>query len=583
MPELRRPIRCAIYTRKSSEEGLEQAFNSLDAQREACLAYVASQRHEGWRALETAYDDGAYSGATLERPAVQRLLADIDDGKIDTVVVYKVDRLTRSLTDFAKIVERFDARQVSFVSITQQFNTTSSMGRLTLNILLSFAQFEREVTGERIRDKIAASKKKGMWMGGYVPLGYDVKDRLLVVNPKEAKLVRHIYARYLALGCVAKLRDELKDSRHRSKVRVNKSGKRTGGGVFFRGALYAILKNRIYLGEVAHRGNVYVGEHEGILDPHLWSQVQKQLQANNQAWHHQTKAKSPSLLAGLLFDDRGNRLTPSHTLKRGKRFRYYVSQAVIQSERHRQGSVNRIPAQAIEDPVCRTLCRWLSSVGEVRQSVVTESDDAATQRAIIEAAKARAAELSDLVPSGARAFLCGILFKITLGQDALEIVISRQNLRLALLGQLGTSATSQDHVKAKSAHEKGNEGCVEEDSILLKVAIELKRYQAGLRLIVPSESQDEQRPNFNASLIKAIAQAHTWYEKLLGGQVTQVDIASQLGITDGYVSRLLQLAFLAPNIAEAILEGRQPSDLTLKTLLANIPIDWNAQRKALGI
>lgn len=276
-------VRCAIYTRKSSEEGLEQSFNSLDAQREACQAYIQSQRHEGWKVLPTRYDDGGYSGGNMERPALKKLLEDIAAKQIDTVVVYKVDRLTRSLADFAKIVEQFDRQGVSFVSVTQQFNTTTSMGRLTLNVLLSFAQFEREVTGERIRDKVAASKRKGMWMGGVVPLGYDIVNRRLEINPTEADTIRQIYRSYLDLGCVSKLRQHLDGVGIRSKERVSRAGRRSGGTTISRGALYEILKSPVYIGEVHYQGSVYPGQHEAILDRKVWNQVQTRLKENLQA------------------------------------------------------------------------------------------------------------------------------------------------------------------------------------------------------------------------------------------------------------------------------------------------------------
>src|ERR1700687_2498856 len=277
-PEIRR---CAVYTRKSSEEGLEQEFNSLHAQREACEAFIRSQAGEGWRLVRTHYDDGGLSGATMERPALQRLMADIDKGLVDAVVVYKVDRLTRSLADFAKMVEVFDARGVSFVAVTQQFNTTASMGRLTLNVLLSFAQFEREVTGERIRDKIAASRRKGLWMGGVVPLGYVVRDRRIVIEEREVEIVRKIYRQYLGLGCVSKLKIYLERNGVRSKERISQTGRKTGDAVYSRGALYNILRNRIYLGEIKHRGQIYPGEHQRIVSRELWEQVQTQLRANN--------------------------------------------------------------------------------------------------------------------------------------------------------------------------------------------------------------------------------------------------------------------------------------------------------------
>src|ERR1700686_1663664 len=306
-----RRLRCAVYTRKSSEEGLEQEFNSLHAQRDACEAFIRSQRHEGWVCLPQAYDDGGFSGGTLDRPALQRLLTDLAEGKVDVVVTYKIDRLTRSLADFAKMVEVFDARGVSFVAVTQQFNTTTSMGRLSLNVLLSFAQFEREVTGERIRDKIAASKKKGMWMGGMPPLGYRVRDHKLVIVPDEADTVRHIFRRYLALGSGRLLRDELQVQGVVSKQWTSSSGRSWGGKPIARGALYLMLQNRIYHGEIVHKDKHYPGEHEAIIEPQLWDAVLARLAANAGERSAGGRAKHPSLLAGLLVDAQGNRMTPT--------------------------------------------------------------------------------------------------------------------------------------------------------------------------------------------------------------------------------------------------------------------------------
>jgi site-specific DNA recombinase len=330
--------RCAIYTRKSSDEGLEQAFNSLDAQREACAAFIVSQKHEGWTVLPTLYDDGGFSGGNLERPALKRLLADIEAGQIDVVVVYKVDRLTRALSDFAKLVDIFDRRGVSFVSITQQFNTTTSMGRLTLNVLLSFAQFEREVIGERVRDKIAASKKKGMWMGGMPPLGYDVKDRKLVVNNNEARAVVDIYRRYLALKSVRALKDELAAARITSKRRVRPDGTEYGGQKLARGALYLMLQNRIYRGEITHKGNSYPGEHPAIIEQQLWDHVQAVLAKNRVERATGVRVKHPSLLAGLVFDGTGERLTPTYAIKKGTRYRYYVSASLVREARNNRST-----------------------------------------------------------------------------------------------------------------------------------------------------------------------------------------------------------------------------------------------------
>jgi site-specific DNA recombinase len=318
-------IRCAIYTRKSSEEGLEQEFNSLQAQREACEAFIKSQRHEGWGCVPEGYDDGGLSGATMERPALQQLLMAIQAGRVDIVVVYKVDRLTRSLADFAKIVEILDAKGASFVSVTQQFNTTTSMGRLTLNVLLSFAQFEREVTGERIRDKIAASKKKGMWMGGMPSLGYQARDRKLVVVDSEAEIVRRIFRGYVELGSIRSLKEELDVQGLTSKSRTSASDRCRGGKPFSRGALYLMLRNRIYRGEIVHKERSYPGEHTPIIDQELWDAVQVQLAGNAAQRKAGGRIAQPSLLAGMLFDGDGNRMTPSHAVKKGTRYRYYVS------------------------------------------------------------------------------------------------------------------------------------------------------------------------------------------------------------------------------------------------------------------
>jgi DNA invertase Pin-like site-specific DNA recombinase len=358
-------IRCAIYTRKSSEEGLEQDFNSLDAQRESCEAFIRSQKHEGWAYLSQLYDDGGISGATMERPALRRLLADIEADLVDTVVVYKVDRLTRSLSDFAKIVEVFDRQSVSFVSVTQQFNTTTSMGRLTLKMLLSFAQFEREVTGERIRDKIAASKKKGMWMGGMPALGYDMKDRKLVINEQEAATVRHIYQRYAILGSVLALKDELDRDGVVSKVRIDKLGRTTGAGPLARGALYLMLQNRIYHGEIVHKDNSYPGEHEPIIDEALWDEVQRQLAANRFDRATGAGATQVSLLAGLIYDEGGDRMTPTHANKKDARYRYYVSPGLVRGTRHNTPRGRRVPAADLERLIEERLTRFFGSEAEV--------------------------------------------------------------------------------------------------------------------------------------------------------------------------------------------------------------------------
>ena len=346
-------LKCAVYTRKSTEHGLELEFNSLDAQREACEAYIKSQTAEGWQLVPGRYEDGAYSGGNLDRPALQQLLKDIDGGLVDVIVVYKIDRLTRSLADFAKLVEVFDAKKISFVAITQQFNTTTSMGRLTLNILLSFAQFERELSSERVRDKIAASRKKGKWTGGSVPLGYDSVDKKLVVNKEEAKTVRLIFSRYLVLKSFQKLVDELNEKGIVSKTRHVKKGK-SGGVTFTYGPLAYLLKNRTYLGETGHKGAWFPGEHEAIVDPQIFEQVQELLKTNSLG-RTGRREQGGALLTGILFDDRGNRMSPSFTVKRGVRYYSYVSSAVLRGRESEAGSANRITAEELENAVVEAL------------------------------------------------------------------------------------------------------------------------------------------------------------------------------------------------------------------------------------
>jgi site-specific DNA recombinase len=382
-------VRCAIYTRKSSEEGLEQEFNSLQAQREACEAFINSQLHEGWVCLPAGYDDGGFSGATMARPALQQLLADVKAGRVDTIVVYKIDRLTRSFADFAKIVEILDAKGASFVSVTQQFNTTTSMGRLTLNVLLSFAQFEREVIGERIRDKIAASKRKGMWMGGIPPLGYRAQDGKLVIVDSEGEIVRFIFRGYAELGSVRLVKNELEARSVQSKLRTSASGHISGGKPFARGALYLILQNRIYRGEIVHNRQSYPGEHAPIIDRPLWDAVQAQLASNAAQRSDGGKTRQPSLLAGMLLDHDGNRMTPSHAVKRGTRYRYYVSRSLITKDRTEGSAGLRIPAAEIEQLVSSRVHRWLLDPGSIYKSTSAQLADALIQQRLV----ARAADI----------------------------------------------------------------------------------------------------------------------------------------------------------------------------------------------
>jgi site-specific DNA recombinase len=558
--------RCAIYTRKSSEEGLDQSFNSLDAQREACENFIASQRQENWRLLQIRYDDGGYSGGNLERPALKRLLEEVEKGKVDTIVVYKVDRLTRSLADFAKIVELLDAGGASFVSVTQQFNTTTSMGRLTLNVLLSFAQFEREVTGERIRDKIAASKRKGMWMGGTVPLGYDLRDRKLVVNPKEAALVCNLYRLYLELGCVSQLKAHLDREGITSKVRISTSGNRTGGASYSRGALYEILRNRHYLGEITHRQQHYPGEHDAIVPRELWDRVQIQLGGDNQGRKTGLKANSSSMLVGLLRDAKGNKFTPSHTLKTGKRYRYYVCPPAAGHDSSASSRAPiRVPAHEIERLVLSRLQQFLQCEKAVADELTPPDESPAATQELLAAARKLCIEWPSMSPIAVHELVRKAVKRVTIDQGRVELLVSKSGIRALLLANQSSALQFSG------------------DDLRLVFETELKRYASEVRLVIPpgSEGQTAARPV--PSLLKAIVRAHDWCEKLVTGKVSDVRaLANQTGLNERYVSRILECAFLAPDIVEAILAGRQPSDLTVRKLWNKLPLDWAEQRKQLG-
>ncbi|RVQ64892.1 recombinase family protein [Croceicoccus ponticola] len=515
--------RCAVYTRKSSDEGLEQSFNSLDAQREASEAYVKSQASEGWTLLPAHYDDGGYSGGTMERPGLRQLLADIEVGLIDIVVVYKIDRLTRSLTDFSRIVEIFEKANCSFVSVTQSFNTTNSMGRLMLNVLLSFAQFEREVTGERIRDKIAASKAKGMWMGGLVPLGYDLPaagTRKLLVNDAEAAAVRHIFTRYLALGSVHALQRELADAGIVSKQRVTAKGQTLGGTVFSRGALFHLLRNRLYLGQIVHKQQIHDGEHDAIVDPGLFERVQAMLDANARRHHAAADhriVRAP--LVGKLFDAAGEAMSPTFSRgKSGKAYRYYVSASLQQGmPSNREDLVQRLPAPEIERILTEAIMRWLPN----------------THKPLDVIRKAR---------------LCDGGFELDLaGKHARQIAGRLQE------GERILHSVTQ--------------ACI----AFLPLALPLR----GGRRMVIAGSRSSPRPD--ATLVDALRRAHRMVER----DRTGMPVISAAPVSP-YDRKILRLAFLAPDIQRGIIEGRQPHGLNLQTLIGMaLPLDWSAQRHIL--
>jgi DNA invertase Pin-like site-specific DNA recombinase len=527
-------FRCAIYTRKSSEEGLEQDFNSLHAQRESCDAYIKSQRHEGWAPLPALYDDGGYSGGSTERPALKRLLADIQSDLIDVVVVYKVDRLTRSLADFAKIVEIFDAAGVSFVSVTQQFNTTTSMGRLTLNVLLSFAQFEREVTGERIRDKIAASKQKGMWMGGWVPIGYDRKDRTLTVNETEALTVRTIFDLFLTFKNVQRVQTELIRLKLVTKPYATPRGRAVGGLSFARGHIYKILSNPLYIGQIEHRGARYPGQHPALIDGKIWDAVQAQLATNHHQNRAQTNAKSKSLLAGLIFDEAGNRLVSNHATKNGKRYRYYVtSQGTGRSVATPERARLRLPATVIEELLRAKLQSFLTDKTQI--SLLLR--ETRCRPAEIGSGLKIASELAVSLASGSpmAQAVADLLARVIVSPTNLKISIKRDRL-LAML---------TDKFVPPS------QGNGQDNTISLEVP--LPATGGGSSKLV-FEDQNSKTPD--AVVIKAMARASIWFEQLTTGKSqSMAEIAIREGITDNYVSNLIHLAWLSPYLVGRVLEG----------------------------
>ena len=570
-------VRCAIYTRKSSEEGLEQSFNSLDAQREACEAYVASQKSEGWIVLPQMYDDGGISGGTMERPALQRLLADVGAGLIDTVVVYKVDRLTRSLGDFAKIVEVFDAAGASFVSVTQSFNTTTSMGRLTLNMLLSFAQFEREVTGERIRNKIAASKARGMWMGGRMPLGYEVRDRRLVVVGAEAETVRHIFTRYVELGSVTELRAELEASAIRGKRQFDREGNETSGRPLDRGALYHLLQNRLYRGEISHKGLIHPGEHEAIVDEDLWSRVQTVLAENRVERKLRSNAASPALLAGLVRDEDGVWMTPTHANKKGRRYRYYVSNDLIIGRRRgaeggpdRSGA-RRIPAADLEAVVERSIRSFLADEAGLYPLITTTGADPVRIRNTITELGTLTSRWSSLDRTGRISLYDRLIAGITVWPERVDIAVRPEALLDLVDPATPAARPSPETEDTHPLHH-------------LTVPARLKRVGMEMRLLfeVPHRGP---APKPDRSLLRLLGQAHRFREMLLRGDgSTIIDLAEEAGVTPSWFSRIVRLGFLSPRIVTAIVDGTQPLELSADRLLKAGPVSsaWSEQLATYG-
>jgi site-specific DNA recombinase len=523
-----KPVRCAIYTRVSTEHGLEQDFNSLDAQHDAAQAYIRSQVHAGWTLIRSRYDDGGYSGGSTERPALQRLLTDVKTRKVDVIVVYKVDRLTRSLADFAKLVELFDAHGVSFVSITQQFNTTTSMGRLTLNVLLSFAQFEREVTSERIRDKIAASKRKGLWVGGMAPLGYETKDRKIIVVEEEAERVRTIFRGYIKLGSLDRLMADLRQRGIVTKVRSLKTGQTIGGIAFMRGPLAHLLRNRFYIGEVVFKGEVFPGQQPAILDRDLFDAVQANL--NGQRTNHTAaRAKSESLLIGRIYDDRGSRMSPSHARKQGIRYRYYVSSPLLHGQAERAGSVRRVQAPEVEALIGSAVREHLGDPREI--------------------------EDRDLISSH--------VVRVEVQADQLAVELKAE----------------------KAPSDPPN--AVDNDRLVLRIPWKKTPMKRRRDIIVPaSVSPQDRRPiraETRATLVASIARGRRWLDEIVSGTVTSVEqIAARDKCSIRQVNMTISLAFLAPDLVKAAVEGRLPRGIGV-TRLRDAPAEWSRQYAMLGL
>ena len=552
------PKRCAIYTRKSSEEGLEQNFNSLHAQRQACEAFVKSQAGEGWRLVKTAYDDGGFSGATMDRPALKALLAHVKEKHIDVVVVYKVDRLTRSLADFAKIVEVFDAHGVSFVAVTQQFNTTTSMGRLTLNVLLSFAQFEREVTGERIRDKIAASKQKGMWMGGTPPLGYDLRDRRLVVNEAEAKTVQLIFKLYLEFKTLRRVKKELDRRSIVSKQWVSRGSVRHGGFPFGRGALYHLLANLIYVGEIRHKSITYPGQHEAIVERATWQRVQEMLSQKAAHARGRTVRRSPGLLMGKLFDENGEPLYSCWAKKGQRRYRYFVSKRLVRGTAKTDDRGWRLPAERTELAVMAGTRQMLSDRGALASTLRAFGFAAAELKQAVEAidSKVKSHQRVEMAEDTGT-----LVERVELKRDGVQITLDLRALLPA------------DRFPGGGANLR----------MTRLVPLQIRRRGVETRLVLPGETVAA--PRTDPALLRALARSYQWFGELAAGTAASTrQIAIREGVSESYVRHLVPLALLAPAIVESICAGRQSVCLSAERLKtqAGVPIEWDAQQRLLA-
>lgn len=553
-------VRAAVYCRVSTDESLHLEFNSLHAQREACEAYIKSQQHEGWLLAPGSFVDGGYSGGTMERPALKRLLDEVAARRVDVIVVYKIDRLTRALSDFARIVDVLDRSKASFVSVTQAFNTTTSMGRLTLNVLLSFAQFEREVGAERVRDKIAASKKKGMWMGGVCPLGYDVNDRKLVVNDAEAHTVRTIFELYLNLGSVLSLEAELGRRGICSKRRLRSDGRSGGGKPLTRGPLYSMLQNRIYIGQVCHRGTAYPGQHAGIIEEAVFEEAQSILARNRTDRHLRSNAEHLALLAGLIWDSAGRRMSPTHTVKGSARYRYYSTRPDHADPR----PLTRVAAADLEQLVTERLVRLLRDRRALHDALEPFHSDAVMLEAVLFAASAAAQRLVAGPRREARELVLQLVSRIDVLADEVRV-----HVRPSALLRL----TELELPEAVPTHD-----------LELVVPVRLFRRAREVRLaIAPGVAADT--PAKDPALIKLVTKAWAARCALLnGGGASLKEVAAANDVEPGYFAVLVKLGFLAPGIVADILGGRQAEELTRQRLarIRNLPMEWVDQTTLLN-
>ncbi|MFG5380988.1 recombinase family protein [Yoonia sp. R2-816] len=543
----RRKIRCAIYTRKSTDEGLEQDFNSLDAQREACEAYVASQKAEGWVLVAEPFDDGGYSGGTLQRPALQRLLAAIAQRQIDQIIVYKIDRLTRSLADFSKIVDQLDAVEASFVSVTQSFNTATSMGRLTLNMLLSFAQFEREVTAERIRDKIAASKRKGLWMGGSVPLGYLAEGRTLKIDPDTAPTIRRLVQLYHEhASIVAVTRCAREEGLCTRAVTDTATGQKRGGNPLSRTHIHQILSNPIYAGRIRHHKAIYEGQHPALIPPDEWEALQVQLSTDAARRRGSQNRRERAALCGKIYDERGETLTPTHTVKGKTRIRYYISRCLVSGAAKDHPDAWRLPAVKLEDEIAACINAKLADAAFVA-ALLPEADAATLQHTVT--ASTRFAEENTKKPT---AKTLQLIARIDLGTPRIRLTLDA--IQLAQILMIDQEMLDDTHLAC-------------EDTFTLK------RRGVETRIILGQAGA-----NIDPVLLRNIHQARLWYSEIIAGK-TIAQLTARDGVYRGQLSRHLNLAFLAPDLLAQITTGHQPSGFTSEWLKTHdLPADWDAQR-----